>query len=261
MNRPPPQIFDRTLYASHRAGSNATEFLVADAAQNIAERIRACSAAFAVGLDLSSRPPSFALLRDTAGMWVNSILRYGLVPCGTVVADEEALPFAPESFDLITSVLSFHAVNDLPGTLVQIRRALKPGGLFMAALFGGETLRELRESLGAAESEVLGGTTPRVAPFADVRDLGALLQRAGFAGPVSDVERTTASYRDFFALASDLRALGETNVLQQRSRKFLRRGILECAIAHYRRHHSDEDGRLRATFDIVYLTGWSPQQP
>lgn len=261
MNRQPPQIFDRQLYASHRAGSKATEFLVADAALNIVERIRACSEAFALGLDLSSRPPSFALLQDTAAIWVKSILRYRLAQYGTVVADEEALPFASDSFDLITSVLSLHAVNDLPGALVQIRRTLKPGGLFMAALFGGETLRELRESLGAAESEVLGGGTPRVSPFADVRDLGALLQRAGFAGPVSDVERTTVRYRDFFALASDLQALGETNVLQQRSRKFLRRGVLECAIAHYRRHHSDEDGRLRATFDIVYLTGWSSRPP
>ncbi|MBV9570082.1 MAG: methyltransferase domain-containing protein [Alphaproteobacteria bacterium] len=261
MTRPPPQIFDRRLYAQHRARSDAAEFLVADAAQNIAERISAWSGAPQLALDLSSRPASFAQLRDMAGMWIKSTPGCGLPSSAAVVADEEAIPFGPQSFHLITSVLSLHAVNDLPGALIQIRHALKPGGLFVGALLGGETLSELRDSFAAAESEVTGGITPRVAPFADVRDIGALLQRAGFMSPVSDVERTTVGYRDFFALVSDLRTLGETNVMLQRSQQFLRRDVLRACLAHYQRSHSDQERRLRATFDVVYLTGWGPSEP
>jgi len=144
--------------------------------------------------------------------------------------------------------------------LVQVRRALKPDGLFLAALFGGETLTELRQSLAAAEIETTGGVSPRVAPFADVRDLGGLLQRAGFALPVADVERTVVRYRDLFSLARDLRMMGATNALVERSRKPMRRDMLAAAMAHYARHFSDPDGKLRATFDIVYLTGWAPHE-
>ena len=157
-------------------------------------------------------------------------------------------------------MLSLHAINDLPGALIQMRRALKPDGLFMGALFGGETLNELREALLTAESELTGGITPRVSPFADVRDLGALLQRAGFALPVADVERTTVRYGEFTRLVDDLRALGETNVLYRRSRNFLRRDVLAAALSHYRQAHAEPDGRLRATFDILYLTGWAPHE-
>lgn len=158
------------------------------------------------------------------------------------------------SFDLVTSVLALHTVNDLPGVLHQIRAKLKPDGLFLGALFGGDTLRELREAFAAAEIETTGGVSPRVAPFADVRDLGGLLQRAGFALPVADVERTTVLYRDFTSLLRDLRAHGETNALVQRSRKFLPRKTLAALLAHCPK----DDGRLRTTFDIVYLTGWAP---
>jgi len=160
------------------------------------------------------------------------------------------------AFDLVTSVLALHAVNDLPGVLVQIRRKLKPDGLFLGALFGGETLRELRAAFAAAEAQTLGGISPRVAPFADVRDLGGLLQRAGFALPVADIERTQALYRDIAALARDLRAHGETNPLTERSRRFLRRSTLASLLENYPR----QDGKLLATFDIVYLSGWAPHE-
>jgi SAM-dependent methyltransferase len=175
----------------------------------------------------------------------------------TVVADEEFLPFAESSFDLATSVLSLHAVNDLPGALVQIRRLLAPGGLFVAALFGGPTLQELRRAFACGESEALGGISPRVAPFADVRDLGNLLQRAGFALPVADSERLVVHYREFFRLAEDLRILGETNALAERTRIPLRRATLSAALTHYAAQDSDAEGRLRATFETIYLTGWA----
>jgi SAM-dependent methyltransferase len=247
----PPQIFDRRLYAQRRARAAGTDFLVADLAQHLAERITAVNRRFQTALDVSSRPEAFAELHPAAETWIRTSLSGGL----SVVADEEALPFAPDSFDLIVSVLSLHAVNDLPGALVQIRRALKPGGLFVAALFGGQTLQELREAFAQAESELRGGASPRVAPFADVRDLGALLQRADFAMPVADVERTSARYGNFASLVRDLRALGEANALAQRRRTLLRRDVLAAALARYTQAHSDADGRLSATFDVVYLTG------
>jgi SAM-dependent methyltransferase len=253
--KPPPQIFDRRLYAQRRARAPGTDFLLRDVAAHLADRIAAMNRRRETALDLSSRDESFEELRGSAEEWK----RTSPFPRdGALLADEEALPFAPESFDLIASVLSLHAVNDLPGALIQIRRALKPEGLFVAALFGGETLRQLRHSFAQAESELTGGITPRVAPFADVRDLGALLQRAGFASLVSDVERTTVRYGAFEGLVSDLRALGETNALAGRSRAFLRREVLTAALEHYRNQFA-ENSRLLATFDVVYLTGRAPQ--
>jgi SAM-dependent methyltransferase len=201
------------------------------------------------------------MLKAFAENWVRTSL-FQPAPPGeqkTVVADEEYLPFADAKFDVVTSVLSLHAVNDLPGTLLQIRRLLRPGGLFVAAMFGGATLSELRRAMAAGETDTLGGISPRVAPFADVRDLGGLLQRAGFALPVADVERTTIHYRDFFTLMGDLRALGETNALIQRRTKPLRRSTLSGAIQAYALNDGEDDGRLKATFDIIYLTGWAPE--
>ncbi|HEY4115700.1 MAG TPA: methyltransferase domain-containing protein [Rhizomicrobium sp.] len=249
--RGPPQIFDRKLYSLRRARASGTDFLVGDAAAHLAERIRALKPAAAEALDLNSRDEAFAFLRPVASHWS----RTSPVRADGVVSDEEALPFARQSFDLITSILSLHAVNDVPGVLIQIRQALREGGRFVGAMFGGETLRELRAAFAAAESDLRGGASPRVLPFADVRDLGALLQRAGFGNPVADVERTTVRYREFAGLTRDLRALGETNMLQQRSRKFLRRDVLSAAMANYRANNSDESGRLLATFDVIYLTG------
>jgi SAM-dependent methyltransferase len=225
-----PRLFDHRARALHRdraARLGGDAFLLREAQDGIAARLAGVTRDFAYRLEL---------LPDA----------------------EERIDAAPESADIITSALTLHAVNDLPGLLLQARRVLKPDGLFLAALFGGDTLTELRQSLAAAEIEVLGGVSPRVSPFADVRDLGGLLQRAGFALPVADVERTMVRYRDFGGLVRDLRAMGETNALVERSRKFLRHEVLAVAFAHYAKHFADADGKLRATFDIVYLTGWAP---
>jgi SAM-dependent methyltransferase len=245
-----PRIFDRKLYALRRQRASES-FLALDVAQGIAERIGAANRRFGRALHLNARPGTHPVFAPLAGEWLQT-------QAGSV--DEEALPFPPESFDLIVSVLSLHAVNDLPGALVQIRRALKPDGFFLAALFGGETLRELREAFAAGESETTGGASPRVAPFADVRDLGALLQRAGFALPVADLERTAVRYRHFDSLVADLRALGETNALAERSRKILRKDTLVSALSHYQSRNADADGRIGATFDVIYLSGWAPHE-
>jgi SAM-dependent methyltransferase len=177
-----------------------------------------------------------------------------------VGADEETLPFADGSLDLVTSALTLQFVNDLPGTLIQIRRALKPDGLLLAAVVGGESLAELREAIAAAESEIEGGISPRVAPFADVQELGALMQRAGFALPVIDNERLVVRYDSVFALMRDLRRMGATNVLHERRRKPLKRATLRRMTEIYAERFSDADGRLRASFEIVWLSGWAPHE-
>ena len=201
---------------------------------------------------------------------VGTVVRAAAVATGSeappfVIADEEALPFRDSAFDLAVSALALQFVNDLPGTLVQVRRALKPDGLFLAALLGGETLTELRQSFAAAESEIEGGVSPRVAPFADLRDLGALLQRAGFALPVTDADSVTVRYDSAFALMQDLRRMGATNTLAERRRSPLRRTTLMRTAEIYAERFADDDGRVRATFEILWLSGWVPhasqQQP
>jgi SAM-dependent methyltransferase len=182
-----------------------------------------------------------------------------------VAGDEEALPFAGETFDLVVSAMALHWSNDLPGTLVQIRRALKPDGLLLCSLVGGETLHELRECLALAEAEIAGGASPRVAPFVEVRALGSLLQRAGFALPVTDVDRLTVRYSNLTGLLNDLRAMGAANALTERSRIPLRRAVLARTTELYAERFADPDGRLRATFDLMWISGWAPhtsqQQP
>jgi NADH dehydrogenase [ubiquinone] 1 alpha subcomplex assembly factor 5 len=194
---------------------------------------------------------AFAMVRR-AGPWA-------------VVADEEVLPFADGSFHLILSCLGLHAVNDLPGALAQIRRILKPDGLFLATLFGGETLAELRQAWLEAELSQEGGVSPRVSPFADLRDAAGLLQRAGFALPVADTDRITVSYDDPMRLMIDLRAMGESNVLLERRRRPTRRATLAAVAARYMANFSGTDGRVPATFHLIHLTGWAPhpsqQQP
>jgi len=219
-------------------------------------RLAAVKRRFAIGLDLNSRRQSFDCLAEHADGWVRTNL-HPRSQSVSLVGDEEFLPFAPGSFDLIVSVLGLHAANDLPGALVQIRRALKPDGLFMAALFGGATLQELRRAFAAGEAEATGGVSPRVAPFADVRDMGALLQRAGFALPVADTDRVPVHYRSFGTLVEDLHSLGETNALAERRKNFLPRSVLTSALESYERDAA-QGGRLAATFDIVYVTGWAP---
>lgn len=178
----------------------------------------------------------------------------------SVIADEEALPFADGSLDLAVSALALQFVNDLPGTLIQIRRALKPDGLLLAALLGGDTLIELREAFAEAEAEIEGGVSPRVAPFADVRALGALLQRAGFALPVVDSDRLTVRYDSVFGLMRDLRRMGATNILRERRRRPLKRATLAKMAEVYARRFADADGRLRATFEVAWLSGWAPHE-
>jgi SAM-dependent methyltransferase len=177
-----------------------------------------------------------------------------------VAADEDALPFREGSLDLITSALALQFVNDLPGTLVQIRRALKPDGLFLAALIGGGSLNELRQSFAAAEAEIEGGVSPRVAPFADVRDMGLLLQRAGFALPVADLDRIVVRYASPFALMEDLRRMGAANALVERRRAPLKRATLARMADTYAERFADADGRIRATFEVIWLSGWAPHE-
>ena len=167
---------------------------------------------------------------------------------------------ATASLDLVVSALALQFVNDLPGTLIQIRRALKPDGLFLAAMIGGDSLAELREAFAQAEAEVEGGVSPRVAPFADLRDLGALLQRAGFALPVTDVDRVTVRYASPLALMHDLRRMGAGNALSERRRTPLRRATLRRVLEIYAERFADPDGRIRATFEIVWLSGWAPHE-
>jgi NADH dehydrogenase [ubiquinone] 1 alpha subcomplex assembly factor 5 len=178
-------------------------------------------------------------------------------PHDRVVGDSEALPFADGSFDLVLSSGVLHSVNDLPGTLLQVRRALKPDGLFLAALPGGDTLIELRETLLAAESEITGGASLRVSPFVDVRAAGALLQRAGFALPVVDLESVTVTYDDPFRLLAELRAMGQTNTLSERAPP-LTRPVLARMSELYRSRFADARGRIRATFQFLMLSGWRP---
>jgi SAM-dependent methyltransferase len=202
--------------------------------------------------------------RFTRGLWIGEAVPEPIRPfaqdwqCADFGAGEMLSADGP--FDLAVSLFSLQWINDLPGALIQINRLLKPDGLFVAALMGAGTLTELREGFAQAEIQTRGGISPRVSPFADVRDLGGLLQRAGFALPVADVERLVVRYRDFAGLVKDLRAHGFTNVMSARSRRPLRRDTLTALLAHYAAHHADPDGKLRARFETVYLTGWSPHE-
>jgi len=212
--------------------------------------------AFAQALAASDAAPRVGLLveADLSGRMLAG--RSGM----RVLADEERLPFAPASLDLIVSSLSLHWANDVIGALVQARLALKPDGLFIGALLGGATLTELRQSLTAAELELTGGAGPRVSPFADSSDAAGLLQRAGFALPVADVDRVTVRYDHPLKLLDDLRRMGETSVLAERHPRPLTRRVLARAFEIYRQNFADPDGRLPATFEILTLTGWSPSE-
>ena len=266
----PTPIFDRKLIVLRRnriaAAAAEHEFLLSRVADDIAERLTFIQRNFPLVVNLGAYHGLLARrIRGIAG--IERIINVErseilLAYCdGTrLVADEEALPFASRSLDLVVSGLALHLVNDLPGALVQIRRALKPDGLLLAALLGGETLRELREAWLAAEAELAGGVSPRVAPFADVRDMGALLQRAGFALPVVDSETVVVSYETPLALMQELRAMGASNVLSHRRRSPVTRGLLKRAAEVYAERFSQLDGRVTATFEILNLTAWAPDE-
>ena len=264
-----PNVFDRPL-VRRRIGralrGGFTTFLLERAAADLEERLSAVTRPFEQALDIGT-PTSLAaevVARGRGGVTVVRLgpaapaeLRPGIL---AAIGDEEALPIAAGSVDLAVSLLALQSVNDLPGALLQIRRALKPDGLLLACLFGGNTLTELRQSFAAAESELEGGASPRVAPFADLRARGGLLQRAGFALPGVDLETVTVRYGSVFSLMADLRAMGLANALVQRRRTPLRRATLLRMAAIYAERFADPDGRIRATFDMVWLSGWAPHE-
>jgi SAM-dependent methyltransferase len=264
---PAPLVFDRPLLRRRLARAvtgGYADFLLRRAVADLDERLATVLRRFPRAIDVGSPTGAAARALRASGR-AELVVRMAPtqeseVVAPVVVGDEEALPFADESFDLAVSLLALHGVNDLPGALIQIRRALKPDGLFLGCLLGGATLTELRQSFAAAETELEGGVSPRVAPFADVRDLGALLQRAGFALPVTDAEPVTVRYADAFGLLRDLRAMGLANALSERRRKPLRRATLLRMAQIYGERFADADGRLRATFEIVWLSGWAPHE-
>ncbi len=264
-------VFDRRLVRQRRSRAAAMlddhDFLFMEGAERLCDRLLDINRTFSLGLDLgchggevaTALPPGkieSLIQADLAEAMVRRAGDRQRTPL--LVCDEETLPFGLAAFDVVVSNLSLHWVNDLPGALSQIRMALKPDGLFLAQVFGGMTLSELRNALAEAEIEVDGGLSPRVSPFADVRDLGSLLQRAGFALPVVDNDVLTVSYAEPMKLLSDLRGMGETNAVLERRRQPLKRETLMRAMAKYMEKHADPDGRIPATFEIITMTAWAP---
>jgi SAM-dependent methyltransferase len=275
---PSPTPFDRRAVRAHRdraaAGFSESAFLFRETALRLEERLRDIRREFAHVLDLGCHrgamgtrlarhgavgrvvqcdlSPEMARLARAAGG--------GLPVCATVCADEEALPFANGAFDLVVSNLSLHWVNDLPGTLAQILRTLKPDGLFLACLLGGATLNELRRAFMNAELAIEGGASPRISPFADVRDGGDLLTRAGFALPVADLDTIRVSFAGALELMRDLKGMGEANAVAERRKTLTRRQTLMEAARLYPAPTggSGGTGRIDATFDVIWLAGWAP---
>jgi SAM-dependent methyltransferase len=248
------KIFDKGAIDAKRRraaaiGDPSARFLMDYAIEDLADRLAAVQRRFdeAVILDSLTGDAAALLSRMDKAARVEQ-----------VESRDEIVPLEVGSRDLIISLFGLAECDDLPGMLMQVRRALRPDGLFLAAMLGGETLRELRQSLLTAEAELTGGASPRVAPFADVRDLGALLQRAGFALPVADIDTLTVRYDDLFGLARDLRAMAATNALMERSRRFTLRSVLLRAAQIYGERHADPDGRIRATFSVLWMSGWAP---
>ncbi|HEX3952148.1 MAG TPA: methyltransferase domain-containing protein [Stellaceae bacterium] len=267
----PNLLFDRRAWRLHRdraarrsrQGGEPVDFLHAEIADRLLDRLDVVNREFPAALDLGARDGRLAgalmgrrgtvsvVAAEPAAAFAAS------APAPRIVADPELPPFADASFDLIASNLALHWTGDLPGVLVQLRRALKPDGLLLAAMFGGSTLVELRTSLFEAELAEEGGVSPRVSPAIELAHAAALLQRAGFALPVADSETVTVSYPDMLALLRDLRGMGETNALAAR-RPFLRRATLARAAMIYAERFAEPDGRIPATFEILFLCGWSP---
>ena len=266
-----PTPFDRALLETRRRRWLSGErdegagFLMKAVAGELAERLSVVERRFEVAVDLAGSFGEMAAAMRAGGSCgqVLRIERQPFLLAGdplAVVADEEFLPLGPESIDLVVSALSMQFVNDVPGLLAQIRRALRPDGLLLAAFLGGETLHELRAALLLAESEIAGGVSPRVLPFIAIREAGGLLQRAGFALPVTDFDRLTVRYDNLFALARDIRAMGAANILRERSRRPATRRLFLRAAEIYAERYADPDGRIRASFDVVYLSGWAPHE-
>jgi SAM-dependent methyltransferase len=263
--------FDRRRLRRRRdraaGGLAAHDFLFREVAERLADRLADITRRFSLGLDLGCHGGELAAALEVGGK-VERLVQCDLSPAmarlaagsgaPTLAADEEALPFAAQSFDLVLSNLSLHWVNDLPGTLLQIRHALKPDGFFLAALFGAGTLQELRDALAGAEVEIAGGACPRIAPFPELRETAGLLQRAGFALPVADAETITVTYADPFRLMAELRGMGETSALKENAP--LTRAVLARAAELYGAGRAGEGGRIAASFRIIFLAGWAPHE-
>jgi SAM-dependent methyltransferase len=266
----PGLIFDRSLarrrLARAAAAGKTDEFLLTRAIEDFRERLSTIKREFLNVLDAGTPAPGLAawlvnrfhprLLVRLAPLMETASDK----PLLRLIGDEENLPLAQESFELAVTALSLQNLNDLPGALLQLRRVLRPDGLFLGCLLGGTSLQELRTALAAAETEMCGGISPRVAPFADVRDMGGLLQRAGFALPVTDSEIVTVRYPSMFGLMADLRAMGATNALAARQRKPAPKGFFLRAAEIYAQRFADPDGRVRATFEMIFLSGWAPHE-
>jgi SAM-dependent methyltransferase len=248
-----PILFDRALLRARldraRKQGSAT-FLLDRVAEDMEERLAAVKRDFADVADIWT--PEDGLRKPLADRF-KSFTHVDL-------EDSEVLPLRPGQLDLVISALALQFVSDLPGVLAQIRRALRPDGLLLAAMLGGDTLTELRQCFAAAEAELDGGVSPRVAPFADLRDIGALLQRAGLALPVTDVDRVVVRYDSAFTLMADLRRMGASNILIERRRTPTRRATMLRMAQIYGERFADVDGRIRATFDVIWLSGWAPDE-
>jgi len=264
----PLLVFDRGTLRQRRERAarrwDDHAFLKREIATRLVERLDDVRRSFGTALDLGCHGDEIATAlggRATVQTLVRADLGLGFARTAqgpTVVADEEALPFAPHSFELVLSAMDLHWVNDLPGTLIQIARILRPDGLFLAAMLGGGTLWQLRQALAAAESEVESGLSPRVSPFADLRDAAGLLQRAGFALPVADCETIDVEYANALALMRDLGAMGESNLVAERRRGFSRRATLLRAAEIYGERFALPSGRIAASFEVLFLHGWAP---
>lgn len=265
-----PDLFDRHLLKQRRMRAlqqaiPGSDFLLKAVVSDLEERLLPINRSFPIGIDLGGHTGHVASMLRRCGK-VDRVVRADLfcadpnLPPPDFICDDEMPPLRDASVNLIVSALTLHNLNDLPGALVQIRRALKPDGLFLATLPGAETLVELRDVLMRAELDITGGAAPRISPFADTRDMGGLLQRAGFALPVTDRDLIVVRYDNLFKLMADLKAMGATSVLRDRSKKPMRRSVLMRAAELYARDHSDPDGRIRATFSLVTLSGWAPHE-
>lgn len=265
-------VFDQTLIEARRMralrnGDPKAQFLLEIAGRELAERLSVVERHFDTAVELHGYTGLTAKFIAETGK-ASKMLRVetdaafagNQTEADFITASLEKVPVAPGSVNLVVSPLSLHLTNDTPGVFIQVRRALKPDGLFFAAIPGSGTLQELREVLLATESELTGGASPRVVPFADVRDIGALLQRAGFTLPVADTETYTVRYASLFALLKDLRAMGMTNPLIARSKKPLTRSFFLRAAEIYAERFADPDGRIRATFSFIYISGWAPHE-
>ena len=268
MSREVPHIFDRQRLRQNRTRRAAKladyDFLLRRAAEDLAGRIALQNRRFDTALCLGA---SGGMLREALAIkggarivrLIEADLTHALVPQGGLVLDEEKLPIKAQSLDLIVALWGLHHVNDLPGALLQIRHALKPDGLFLAALPGGATLAELRAAFLSSEASLLGGAQPHIHPFADLQDLAGLMQRAGFALPVADSDMVAVRYQEPFKLLDDLRGMGEANALTARPKHFLRRDVLRAALAQFSAA-TQEDGKAVAQFELCYLAGWGPHE-